>query len=77
MSKDTVRRAIRLEGTGLSDLELSKATKIKGDGLGRIYLEELPDGTWRLTYTESTIPDITKLEAMRIIREGDKEEERG
>ena len=64
-----MRRAIALEGTGMPDLELGKVTKITMDGPGRIYLEEMPDGRWRLTYTGSTIPDIQKLEALRLVRE--------
>lgn len=63
------RRAIALDGTGLPDLEISKVTKLAGDAgvLGRVYLEQLEDGTWRLTYTGSTIPDLTKLRALRLV----------
>ena len=68
-----MRRAIALEGTGLPDLELGKITRLNHmggkDGLGRIYLEEMKDGRWRLTYTAGTIPDLSQLDALRIVRE--------
>ncbi len=63
------RRSIVLEGLD-KDLVLGKVVEIKRcDGLQFIYLEEMKDGKWRLTYTTDTIPDITKLEALRIKRD--------
>lgn len=63
-------KGIELEGTGLPVLEVRRVTGIKfQDKLGRIYLEEMSPGNWRLTYTEKTIPDIKKLTALRLVRE--------
>ena len=50
----------------LATLAISKVTKLTTEGPGRIYLEQLDDGTWRLTYTSSTIPDLSKLRALYI-----------
>lgn len=63
-----VRRAIQIEGTDLV-LELSKATAIKGTQTKMIHLDQLKDGTWRLIYNEDLIPDFTKVESFKIIRE--------
>lgn len=61
-----MRRAIRLEGLDV-DLEISKATATK-TSKNFIYLDELPDGTWRIIWNSKMIPDFTKLTAMRVIR---------
>jgi hypothetical protein len=66
-------KGIDLEGTGLPLLEVSRVTAITQGKQGRIYLEEMGDGTWRLTYTEKTIPDIKKLTALRLVREENPE----
>lgn len=70
---DTVRRAIELTGTGQAPLELSKVTTLK-TSQQMIHLDRLPDGTWRLIYSGDTIPDITKLQALTIIREDNEQE---
>jgi len=65
-------KGIELEGTGLPILELRKVTGVKykiTEGMGRIYLEEMGPGQWRLTYSEHLIPDIKKLTALRLVRE--------
>lgn len=66
------KRAIMIEtkDTG-TRLELSKCAliKLKPAQAEFIHLDKLKDGTWRLVYTGSTIPDITQVEALRIIRE--------
>jgi len=62
-----MRRAIKLEGID-TELELSKVTAIKTEKQ-MIHLDELPDGTWRLIYNSNLIPDITKIEGFKIIRE--------
>lgn len=69
---DKPRRAIALEGTGLPDLEISRVTALRSDAgvPGRIYLEQLDDGTWRLTYTQATLPDIAQLQALRLVGMG-------
>lgn len=68
MKKNDTKRLIKLEGLDTT-LELSKVVMIKKVQKKFIYLEEMFDGTWRLTYTENVIPDITKLQALSIIRE--------
>jgi len=62
------KRSLELTGTGIPPLELSKATAIKVDKQ-MIHIDQLPDGTWRLIYSTSLIPDITQLKAITIIRE--------
>lgn len=61
-----MKRALRLKGIGI-DLELSKVVSVKIKKR-MINIEELDDGTWRLIYTDSMIPDFTKLEAFEIVR---------
>lgn len=61
------RRAIIIEGTDVV-LELSKVVMIRNT-LQMINLDQLKDGTWRLIYSEGTIPDITQVEGFKIIRE--------
>jgi len=60
-------RKIRIEGLDI-DLELSKATSVKTDK-NMIHLDQLPDGTWRLIYNGNMIPDFTKVQSFKIIRE--------
>ena len=60
-------RAIHLNGVD-KELQLSKVTKINVSEKEFIYLDKLLDGTWRLCYTSSTIPDITKLLSMEVVR---------
>lgn len=62
-----VKRSVDLVGTGII-LELSKATAVKTKQ-NMIHFDELPDGTWRLIYNGDMIPDFTKIEAFKIIRE--------
>lgn len=62
------RRAIAIEGTD-KVLEISKAASPRTTK-EFIHLDKLPDGTWRLLYSPGTIPDFTKVQALRIIREG-------
>lgn len=59
--------AIHLRGLDKS-LPMSRVSKIK---LGQsdkefIYLDKLADGTWRLCYTEATIPDLVNLTGLII-----------
>jgi hypothetical protein len=62
-----MKRAIVLDGTGI-ELPLSKATAVK-TGKKMIHIDELPDGTWRLIYSQELIPDFTKISAFRVLRE--------
>ncbi len=70
------RRAIEIEfkdGT-TKELEIGKAVQLKGDSesavAGRIYLERMNDGKWRLCYSEDVIADFTQVERFNVIREG-------
>ena len=62
-----MKRAVLIEGTG-EELVLSKATAVRTNKR-MIHLDELSDGTWRLIYNGEMIPDFTKVEALKIIRE--------
>jgi len=66
---ETVERKIRLEGIG-KEFELSKVTMIKFEQVEKemIYFDKLKDGTWRLVYSEKTIPDIQKLIGLTMVR---------
>ena len=69
--KPKVRRAIGLRGID-KVLELSKVNAIHKLATDHefIFLEKIKgEENWRLTYTESTIPDIQKLTSMEIIRD--------
>jgi hypothetical protein len=62
------KRSIRISGIN-KELNLSKVTVIKQVGPEMIHLDKLADGTWRLIYSESTIPDITQVSSLDIVRE--------
>lgn len=64
------KRTIALVGIG-KELELSKATCVKTEKQ-MIHLDQLPDGTWRLIYSASLIPDIKHLQSLTIIRTDDE-----
>lgn len=70
--KKEPKRSIELVGTDII-LELSKATAVKTKQ-NMIHLDELPDGTWRLIYNGNMIPDFSKIECLRIVREEIKNE---
>ena len=81
MNEETGKRAkgagkagkvsVVLEGIGTT-LEVGKACGLDLAAAVKwfVYLEEVPGGKWRLTYTRSIIPDIALLEAIRIVRHG-------
>lgn len=62
-----IKRSLLLEGLGI-ELPLTKATAIHVEKQ-MIHIDQLADGTWRIIYNASLIPDITKLEAIKIIRD--------
>ena len=66
--KKQPKRSIKIEGID-KQLQLSKYTVIKNTPKNMIHLDELPDGSWRLIVSENVIPDMTQVEALRIIRE--------
>lgn len=61
------RRAIEIVGTDII-LELSKVTAVRTKQR-MLHLDELPDGTWRMIYNGEYIPDFTKIECFKIVRE--------
>lgn len=67
MSKKQPKRTVELVGTNIK-LELSKATAVK-TSQRMIHFDELPDGTWRLIYNGEHIPDFSKIECFKIVRE--------
>lgn len=63
------KRAIRINDT---EFELSKATALNSDYVKILmHIDELPDGTYRLTYNSKKIPDFTKVKFIEVIREDD------
>lgn len=72
--KAQLKRAIEIEnldGTK-KELEIGKAVALKSapDSAvsGKIYLEQMHDGKWRLCYSEDVIPDFTQVKSFNIIR---------
>jgi len=69
-----MRRAIRVKRVDGSseDLEISKVAAIHdkdGSMSVLIHLDKLKDGTWRLTYNTTHIPDFSQIVALEVIRE--------
>jgi hypothetical protein len=62
-----MKRAIKINGTDIV-LQLSKATAIKTKK-NMIHFDELDNGTWRIIYNGTMIPDFTKITNFEIIRE--------
>lgn len=68
------KRAIEIEfldGTK-KELEIGKAvamTPQSDDNGGKIYLERMKDGKWRLFYTEDVIEDFSKVKGFNVVRE--------
>jgi hypothetical protein len=65
----TARRAIivrHLDGAERR-LELSKATACRTTAQF-IHLDQLKDGTWRLLWSEGTVPTMTEIESLTIER---------
>jgi hypothetical protein len=67
MSK-TPRRALVLEGVDVPPLELSRVVEVVMPKKA-IFIEEMADGTFRLTYSSSLIPDIRRLRGISLLRE--------
>lgn len=62
-----MKRSIKIDGLD-KELILSKVTAVKVDKK-MIELTELPDGTWRLIYSTSVIPDIKDVKGFTMVRE--------
>jgi len=60
-------RAIALKGLD-KELEISKATLIRKTKKQFIHFDELDDGTWRVVWTEGTIPDFKDVQALEVLR---------
>ena len=63
-----MNRSIKINGID-KELILTKNVAINNVAKEFIHLDKLPDGTWRIIYTTTTIPDLTKVESFEIIRE--------
>lgn len=64
-----MKRTIRIckkDGT-YTDLEITRATKIKGE-LGMLHLDKIQTG-WRLIFTEDIVKDFTEVDRFEIHRE--------
>ena len=59
-------RAIKLKGLD-KELEISKATLVRLQKQF-IHFDQLDDGTWRVVWTEGTIPDFSMVEALEVVR---------
>jgi hypothetical protein len=70
--KKEPRRALEIVGADKT-LEISRATKIRSGNPDYevIHFDKLPDGTWRLTWTEDTVGKFSDVEelVLRMIRE--------
>lgn len=67
--KNNIRRYLKLNGLN-KKLELKKVSEINlQNGNEFIYIEKMKSGDWRLAYTSKTVPDITKLQSIEIIRD--------
>ncbi|QHW35809.1 hypothetical protein GZH47_33495 (plasmid) [Paenibacillus rhizovicinus] len=58
------------DGTPDLEMEISKANLVRSSERGFVYMEEMADGKWRLTYTDKAISDFSKIAAFRMIRRG-------
>jgi hypothetical protein len=73
MSKK-VKRSIEIdfEDGSTKELEIGKVVAMHGTSeatSGKIYLEQMKDGKWRLLYTEDVIEDFTKVKGFNVVRE--------
>ena len=59
---------INLKDGSFVDLELSRAVSVKTQN-EMLNLEKLPNGTWRMIWNESLIPDFTQVVNLEVIRE--------
>lgn len=68
--KQNVRRALKVnlnDGTSI-DIEIGKAVELR-TSRPALYIEPLNDGTFRLAYDVSLIPDFCKVMSIDVIRE--------
>lgn len=65
-----MKRSLKInfkDGTS-KELIISKATSVK-TSKSMFNLDQLKDGTWRMIWDESTIPDFSQVEGFSIVRE--------
>lgn len=67
--KKQSKRTIKIVGTDIV-LDLSRITSVS-TAYEMIHLDKLGDYTWRLTYNDNLIPDLSKVESLQIVREND------
>jgi len=61
---------IRFKDGVMKEVPLSRGTKIKASDLELIHFDQLPDKTWRLTYTDSAKDrDFSEVQSFTIHRE--------
>lgn len=65
-----MKRVIRinLKDGSFKDLELSRAVSVKTKN-EMLNFEKMTDGTWRMIWNESLIPDFTQVVNFEVIRE--------
>ena len=59
---------IRFKDGSEKELVLSKATAIRAD-IGMMHLDKMPDGTWRLIFSDDIVKDFSTVESLIIHRE--------
>lgn len=64
---------ILLEGLS-KELVLGRVVELNLKDKEMIIFEKMENGTWRLTYTKQTIPEVSKLQSLKIVRESKPEE---
>lgn len=72
--KTKIKRAIEIEfkDGSTKELEIGKVVAMNGSSehtSGKIYLEQMKDGKWRLLYTEDVIEDFTQVKGFNVVRE--------
>jgi hypothetical protein len=67
---EIMKRIIRInfQDGSHKDLELSNATSVRTKN-EMLYLDKLPDESWRMIWNESLIPDFSTISNLEIIRE--------
>lgn len=66
-----MKRALSIihnDGAPSKELEIGKAAVVKSDS-EFIYFEKMNDGKWRLTFSESVVPDFSTIKSFDMIRE--------
>ena len=59
---------IKNDGTESTKLEIGKYTVVNSSKKDFIYLDKMTDGRWLLACSESVIPDMSKIDSLKIIR---------